>query len=50
MRGTDDLILSDTGRYDFARLGELGLVPGWPGPEVYPLQPMAGQTRAVLDR
>ncbi len=50
VRGTDDLIVSDTSLYDFARLGELGLVPGWPGPEVYPLQPMVGQTRAVLDR
>jgi hypothetical protein len=28
----------------------LGLLPGWPGAEVYPPQPMIGQTRRVLER
>ena len=50
IRGTDDVIVSDTSLYDLARLGELGVVPGWPGADVYPVQPMVGQTRGVLDR
>jgi hypothetical protein len=28
----------------------MGLLPGWPGAEVYPSQPMLSQTRAVLDK
>jgi len=31
-------------------LGELGAVPGWPGAEVMPPQPMETQFRAVLAR
>jgi pimeloyl-ACP methyl ester carboxylesterase len=49
-RGTDDVIVSDTSLYDLAQLGALGVVPGWPGPQAYPVQPMVSQTRAVLDR
>jgi len=36
--------------FDFATLGELGAVPGWPGAEVMPPQPMETQFRAVLER
>ncbi|MFV8756216.1 alpha/beta fold hydrolase [Nannocystaceae bacterium ST9] len=50
VRGADDQIVSDRSMFDFGLLGELGVVPGWPGAEVYPAQPMVGQTRAVLDR
>ena len=50
VRGDGDLIVSDTSAYDLAYLGSLGLVPGWPGPEAMPPQPMVGQTRAMLDR
>ena len=49
IRGTADVIVSDTSLYDLAHLGALGAVPGWPGPDRYPAQPMIGQTRAVLD-
>lgn len=49
IRGADDQIVSDTSLFDFGFLGQLGAVPGWPGAEVYPPQPMIGQTRAVLD-
>ena len=49
IRGTADVIVSDTSLYDLAHLGTLGAVPGWPGPERYPAQPMIAQTRAVLD-
>lgn len=50
IRGDSDLIVSDTSAYDMAFLGSTGLVPGWPGPQKVPAQPMVSQTRAVLDR
>jgi pimeloyl-ACP methyl ester carboxylesterase len=50
IRGDADAIVSDTSVFDLAFLGQLGAVPGWPGAEVCPPQPMVTQTRAVLDR
>ncbi len=50
VRGSDDQIVSDTSLFDFGMLGSLGLVPGWPGEDVFPPQPMVSQTRAVLER
>ncbi|KIG11957.1 Beta-ketoadipate enol-lactone hydrolase [Enhygromyxa salina] len=50
VRGADDQIVSDRSMFDFGVLGELGAVPGWPGAEVFPAQPMVEQTRAVFDR
>lgn len=50
VRGTADVIVSDTSLFDLAHLGQLGVVPGWPGLEECPPQPMVGQTRAVLER
>ena len=47
LRGDSDQIVSDTSLVD---LGHLGALPGWPGPDVFPAQPMIGQIRAVLDR
>jgi pimeloyl-ACP methyl ester carboxylesterase len=49
VRGEDDVIVSDTSLLDFGYLGQLDVVPGWPGAEVYPPQPMVSQIRAVLD-
>ena len=49
IRGTDDALVSDASLLDFGFLGKLGAVPGWPGEEVYPPQPMVSQTRAVLE-
>jgi pimeloyl-ACP methyl ester carboxylesterase len=49
LRGTDDVIVSDTSLYDLAYLGSIGAVPGWPGEHAWPPQPMLAQTRAVLD-
>jgi len=49
IRGADDQIVSDTALFDLAYLGKIGAVPGWPGDEVCPPQPMLAQTRAVLD-
>jgi pimeloyl-ACP methyl ester carboxylesterase len=50
VRGDKDAIVSDTSLFDLAYLGQLGVVPGWPGLEACPPQPMVGQTRAVLER
>jgi pimeloyl-ACP methyl ester carboxylesterase len=50
VRGAADAIVSDTSLFDLAYLGQLGAVPGWPGEEACPPQPMVSQTRAVLDR
>lgn len=50
IRGDSDLIVSDNSFFDLAALGKLGYVPGWPGEEVVPPQPMIAQTRHVLDR
>ncbi|MCA9837614.1 MAG: alpha/beta fold hydrolase [Trueperaceae bacterium] len=49
VRGADDQIVSDMSMFDFGTLGKLGAVPGWPGEEVMPPQPMVGQTRYVLE-
>jgi pimeloyl-ACP methyl ester carboxylesterase len=49
LRGTDDVIVSDTSLYDLGYLGSIGAVPGWPGPDAWPPQPMVAQTRALLD-
>lgn len=50
VRGDSDTMVSDTSVCDLAFLGKLGAVPGWPGEEVAPPQPMVSQTRYVLDR
>ena len=50
VRGADDLIVGDNSFFDLGTLGQLGYVPGWPGAEVYPPQPMLAQTRHVLDQ
>ena len=50
IRGADDQIVSDTSLFCLGFLGQLGAVPGWPGADVFPPQPMIGQIRAVLDR
>jgi pimeloyl-ACP methyl ester carboxylesterase len=50
VRGSHDLAVSDTAASDPGFLGRLGLLPGWPGDDVYPPQPMIGQTRAFLEK
>ncbi|WP_206074551.1 alpha/beta fold hydrolase [Antribacter gilvus] len=49
VHGAVDAIVSDTSALDLAQLGAVGVVPGWPGADAAPPQPMVGQTRAVLD-
>jgi pimeloyl-ACP methyl ester carboxylesterase len=50
VHGADDVIVSDTSLFDLNFLGQLGAVPGWPGADAAPPQPMVTQTRAVFDR
>jgi|SRR5581483_6122722 pimeloyl-ACP methyl ester carboxylesterase len=50
VRGSDDQITSDMSFFDFGTLGKLGFVPGYPGEEIYPPQPMVSQTRHVLEQ
>ncbi len=47
--GKDDQIVSDTSLSEIGFLGKIGAVPGWPGDDVHPPQPMVSQTRAVLE-
>ena len=48
--GGADVIISDASAWDMATLGAAGVVPGWPGPEAVPSQPMVSQIGAILDR
>lgn len=50
MRGDQDAMVSDHSFCDFGYLGQVGMVPGWPGTDEVPPQPMVAQTRYVLDR
>lgn len=48
LHGTEDQVVSDRSLFDLATLGEMGAIPGWPGADVLPPQPMVKQMRAVL--
>lgn len=50
VRGDADVIVGDSSLFDLAQLGALGVVPGWPGPDSCPPQPMLKQLRALLER
>ena len=50
LRGDGDLVIGDRSMFDVGVLGSLDALPGWPGDDVHPPQPMTGQTRAVLER
>ncbi|GAB3274414.1 alpha/beta hydrolase [Sinomonas notoginsengisoli] len=49
IHGDADAIVSDASMADLNYLGQLGVVPGWPGEEMAPPQPMVAQTRHVLE-
>ncbi|KAA9133820.1 alpha/beta hydrolase [Microbacterium caowuchunii] len=49
VHGSVDAIVSDTSFVDPNHLGALEILPGWPGEEIAPAQPMVSQTRDVLD-
>ncbi|QQA43988.1 alpha/beta hydrolase [Pelagovum pacificum] len=48
IRGSDDAIVADNSGFDLGALGAAGAVPGWPGAEVFPPQPMIAQTERAL--
>ena len=49
IRGELDQIVADGAALEIANLGASGQVPGWPGMDRCPPQPMVKQTRAVLE-
>ena len=48
--GSIDAVVADSSPFEMGALGALGLVPDWPGVEVFPPQPMVEQIRDVLTR
>ena len=47
--GTADIVVADGSAWEMGSLGKLGFVPGWPGEEVFPPQPMITQIRNVFE-
>lgn len=47
--GTADIVVADGSAWEMGTLGQMGAVPGWPGAEVFPPQPMVTQIRDVLE-
>ena len=47
--GTADIIVADGSVWEMGTLGKMAAVPGWPGEDVFPPQPMVSQIRAVLE-
>ena len=48
VHGTADIVVADGSPWEMGTLGSMGLVPGWPGEEVFPPQQMVTQIRNVL--
>jgi pimeloyl-ACP methyl ester carboxylesterase len=48
--GSVDIVIADGAPWEMGTLGQMGAVPGWPGEDVFPPQPMVSQIRAVLER
>lgn len=48
--GSADIVVADGSAWEMGTLGRMGAVPGWPGEEVFPPQPMVTQIRTVLER
>jgi pimeloyl-ACP methyl ester carboxylesterase len=48
--GTADIVVADGSAWELGTLGQAGHVPGWPGEDVFPPQPMVSQIRDVLER
>lgn len=48
--GTNDIVVADGSVWEMGTLGKMGIIPGWPGEEVFPPQPMVSQIRTVLER
>jgi pimeloyl-ACP methyl ester carboxylesterase len=48
--GEADVVVADGSALELGTLGAGGVVPGWPGQDVFPPQPMVTQIRDVLGR
>ena len=48
--GSADIVVADGSAWEIGTLGKMGAVPGWPGEELFPPQPMVTQIRNVLER
>ncbi|PSP27640.1 alpha/beta hydrolase [Halobacteriales archaeon QH_2_65_14] len=49
VRGDEDRIVADGSFFDAGYLGKIGELPGWPGEDEFPPQPMVTQTRDVFE-
>ncbi len=49
IHGSADAVVADSSPWEMGTLGQLELVPGWPGEEVFPPQQMVSQIRSVLE-
>lgn len=49
VRGTEDRIVSAESLLDYGYLGQIGEREDWPGPDVFPPQPMIEQTRHFFE-
>ena len=49
IRGENDVAVSNNAAADLGTIGPTGLIPGYPGPEVFPPQPMLDQITATLE-
>jgi pimeloyl-ACP methyl ester carboxylesterase len=48
VHGTEDLVVADGSAWEMGTLGQMGLVPGWPGEDAFPPQQMVTQIDDVL--
>lgn len=46
--GAQDIVIADGSPWEMGTLGSLGVIPGWPGADAFPPQPMVQQIRAIL--
>jgi len=46
--GTADIVVADSSAWEMGTLGAAGIVPGWPGADVFPPQQQVTQIRNVL--
>lgn len=49
VHGTKDVIVSDSSLLDVGTLGLMGFIPGYPGQDKFPPQPMVKQIRSFLE-
>ncbi|MCC5997878.1 MAG: alpha/beta hydrolase [Thermofilum sp.] len=49
VHGTKDIVVSDYSLLDVGTLGLMGHIPGYPGQDKFPPQPMVSQIRSFLD-